>query len=159
MRLYLFTGEGDDGDRLFVKHADAQRVIDGLQALLNERDAEIDRLKGTPERLIAAIEAEQDRLSEEDYLMDSEDCVNLIRENLSKPPAHVDFNAEVVLPAPSDPTWAVPVRLNFDGAEGEGRLWLSVDHEHDDDEPSIAVEGRENARTLARLLFAWAGDK
>jgi len=91
-----------------------------LQTLLNERDAELDRLKGSE---------------------------------------GVDFNSEFLLPAPSDPKWAVPVRLNFDGAEGEGRLWLSVDPEHDDDEPSIAVEGRENARTLARLLLAWAGDK
>lgn len=46
MQLYLIIGEGpegDDGDRLFVKHADARRVIDGLQALLNERDDKLAR--------------------------------------------------------------------------------------------------------------------
>ncbi|QJI28925.1 hypothetical protein HKK55_09420 [Pseudomonas sp. ADAK18] len=32
-----------------------------------------------PEQLIAAIEAEQERLSQENYLMDSEDCVKVSR--------------------------------------------------------------------------------
>lgn len=61
MQLYLNTGEGpegDDGDRLFVKHADARQVIDALQALLNERDAEIGRLRTEPTAalLIEALE-------------------------------------------------------------------------------------------------------
>lgn len=37
-----------------------------------------------PEQLIAAIEAEQARLSEEDYMMDSDDCVNVIREEVTR---------------------------------------------------------------------------
>lgn len=37
-----------------------------------------------PEQLIAAIEAEQERLSQEDYLMDSEDCVKVIREEVTR---------------------------------------------------------------------------
>lgn len=37
----------------------------------------------TPDQLIAAIEAEQERLSAEDYLMDSGDCVNVIRETVA----------------------------------------------------------------------------
>jgi len=33
-----------------------------------------------PEQLIAAIQTEQERLSAEDYLMDSDDCIAVIRE-------------------------------------------------------------------------------
>ena len=36
------------------------------------------------ERLIKAIEAEQERLSQEDYLMDSEECVKVIREEVAR---------------------------------------------------------------------------
>lgn len=36
-----------------------------------------------PEKLIVAIDLEQERLSAEDYLMDSEDCIKVIRETLS----------------------------------------------------------------------------
>lgn len=36
-----------------------------------------------PEQLIAAIESEQNRLSAEDYLMDSEDCVKVLRETVA----------------------------------------------------------------------------
>lgn len=37
-----------------------------------------------PEQLITAIETEQARLSKEDYLMDSEDCVKVIREEVTR---------------------------------------------------------------------------
>ena len=37
-----------------------------------------------PEQLIAAIEAEQERLSQEDYLMDSDECVKVIREEVAR---------------------------------------------------------------------------
>lgn len=37
-----------------------------------------------PEQLIAAIEAEQERLSQEDYLMDSDECVQVIREEAAR---------------------------------------------------------------------------
>lgn len=63
-----------------------------------------------------------------------------------------DFNKEVLLPAPKDPTWSVPVTVTYDGAEGEGRVWLST---QEDDEPMIAIEGRENAATLASMLIDW----
>lgn len=141
----------------WVEYGDAQAVIEGLQRLLNERDDQVGQLgQVLGEVLVAAGMIRGDAVLSGPQLLQfgREFC-----ENLSKPTAPVDFNAEVVLPAPSDPTWAVPVRLTFDGAEGEGRLWLSIDPEHDDDQPSIAVEGCENARILARLLLAWAGDK
>ncbi|MBD9459159.1 hypothetical protein IB241_15865 [Pseudomonas sp. PDM05] len=38
----------------------------------------------TPKQLITAIETEQARLSKEDYLMDSEDCVKVIREEVTR---------------------------------------------------------------------------
>jgi hypothetical protein len=63
-----------------------------------------------------------------------------------------DFNKEVLLPAPKDPMWSVPVTVTYDGAEGEGRVWLST---QEDDEPMIAIEGRENAATLASMLIDW----
>lgn len=63
-----------------------------------------------------------------------------------------DFNKEVLLPAPKDPMWSVPVTVTYDGAEGEGRVWLST---QEDDEPMIAIEGRENAATLAGMLIDW----
>lgn len=63
-----------------------------------------------------------------------------------------DFNKEVLLPAPKDPSWSVPVTVAYDGAEGEGRVWLSTQEE---DEPMIAIEGRENAATLASMLIDW----
>ena len=37
-----------------------------------------------PEQLIAAIEAEQERLSLENYLMDSDECVKVIREEIAR---------------------------------------------------------------------------
>ena len=73
------------------------------------------------------------------------------------PPEH-DFNEDVILPPPQTPMWAIPVRVSFDGAEGEGRVWLMVDDEHDNSEPWVAIEGRANARKLAALLLAWAKD-
>jgi len=121
-RYEMFWNDQEARERTegkWVRYDDARAVIDGLQALLNERDEKWAKSTVGP----------------------------------------VEFNTEVVLPAPSDPRWATPVTAMFDGAEGEGRLWLSVGPEHDDDEPSIAIEGRENARTLAHLLLAWAGDK
>lgn len=63
-----------------------------------------------------------------------------------------DFNKEVLLPAAQDPRWSVPVAVTYDGAEGEGRVWLSTQEE---DEQMIAIEGRENAATLASMLIDW----
>ena len=39
---------------------------------------------GDAEQLIAAIEAEQERLSLENYLMDSDECVKVIREEIAR---------------------------------------------------------------------------
>lgn len=64
-----------------------------------------------------------------------------------------DFNKDVELPAPSDPKWSIAVTASFDGAEGEGRVWLSA---KDDDESMIAIEGRQNAAMLASMLIDWA---
>ena len=63
-----------------------------------------------------------------------------------------DFSKDVELPAPTDPIWSIAVTASFDGAEGEGRVWLSA---KDDDESMIAIEGRENASTLASMLIDW----
>lgn len=70
----------------------------------------------------------------------------------ASPKAARDFNKEVLLPAPKDPIWSVPVTVTYDGAEGEGRVWLSTQEK---DEPMIAIEGRENAATLAGMLIDW----
>lgn len=77
---------------------------------------------------------------------------------LAQPVVEIDFNKDVILPGVNNPRWSVPVSVNFDGAEGEGRVWLSVDAKDDEGEPMIAIEGRDNARTLAGLLLAWVGD-
>lgn len=45
------AGEYQAADGEWVRYDDARAVIDGLQALLNERDAEIDRLRGQVEDL------------------------------------------------------------------------------------------------------------
>lgn len=37
-----------------------------------------------PEQLIQAIKKEQERLSAEGYLMDSDDCIDVIREELKR---------------------------------------------------------------------------
>ena len=70
----------------------------------------------------------------------------------------MNFNLDVILPAHpiSAQRVSCPVRVSFDGAEGQGRVWLMVDPEFDADEPWIPIEGPENARELARLLNAWA---
>lgn len=68
----------------------------------------------------------------------------------------IDFNQDVILnPPPREVTnigWERPVRITFDGAEGQGRVWV-CDDEADE---AIAIPGVENARALARLLNAWA---
>lgn len=64
-----------------------------------------------------------------------------------------DFNVDVLLPAPTAPSWAKPIGVSFDGAEGQGRVWVT---DADSDE-SIAIEGNENCRTLAGLLLEWVG--
>lgn len=75
-----------------------------------------------------------------------------------KPAEPVDFNKTFVLPACeiSSKRASDPVSVSFDGAEGQGRVWLQVAPEHDIGEPWIAIEGEENARKLAGLLLAWA---
>lgn len=67
--------------------------------------------------------------------------------------APVDFNEDVELPGHkiSENRSSAPVRVSFDAAEGDGRVWLM-----DPDDNWIAVEGESNARELARLLLAWA---
>jgi hypothetical protein len=71
----------------------------------------------------------------------------------------IDFNNDEILPAHpiSANRSSDPVRVSFDAAEGDGRVWLMVDAEHDIDEPWIPIEGKANARRLAALLLAWAG--
>ncbi|MGV8865223.1 MAG: hypothetical protein ACOH2T_29305 [Pseudomonas sp.] len=54
--------------------------IDTLRAQLETAKAELAEL---PEKLIAAIDAEQVRLSAEDYMMDSDECIKVMREYLS----------------------------------------------------------------------------
>lgn len=68
----------------------------------------------------------------------------------------VDFNQDVILePPPREVTnigWERSVRISFDGAEGQGRVWVC----QDEDDEAIAIPGIENARKLAMLLTAWA---
>lgn len=70
----------------------------------------------------------------------------------------INFNLDVILPAHpiSENRSSHPVRVSFDGAEGQGRVWLMVAPEDNEDEPWIPIEGPANARELARLLNAWA---
>lgn len=69
----------------------------------------------------------------------------------------IDFNEDVILESPSVRIGkAKPVRISFDGAEDQGRVWLMVDAEYDEDEPWIAIEGNDNCRKLGELLIAWA---
>lgn len=65
----------------------------------------------------------------------------------------VDFNESFTLPAHkiSENRSSAPVKVEFDGAEGDGRVWLM-----DSEDNWIAIEGEENAREAARLLLAWA---
>lgn len=71
--------------------------------------------------------------------------------------SQIDFNKDQILESPDYVRLsAKPVRVSFDGAEGEGRVWLGIDPEYDEDEPMIAIEGPENCRKLGELLIAWA---
>lgn len=71
----------------------------------------------------------------------------------SKQAEPVDFNLDVVLgPVPiSHNRSSAQVRVSFDAAEGQGRVWLM-----DPDDNWVAIEGPAHARTLAGLLTAWA---
>lgn len=64
----------------------ALRREDKWALLCGGRNKQIAELRGKladlPERLISAIEREQERCSQEDYLMDSDDCIKVIREAL-----------------------------------------------------------------------------
>lgn len=68
----------------------------------------------------------------------------------------VNFNEDVVLPPPMRGLTNIglmnEVTVSFDGAEGEGRVWL-MDTKRDE---MIPIEGIENARKLSGLLNAWA---
>ena len=65
----------------------------------------------------------------------------------------VDFNNDVTLePVVISPgRSSYPVRVSFDAAEGQGRVWLM-----DSADNWVAIEGPAHARTLAGLLTAWA---
>lgn len=69
------------------------------------------------------------------------------------PDVRIDFNLDVILgPVPiSHNRSSAQVRVSFDGAEGQGRVWLM-----DPDDNWVAIEGPAHARTLAGLLTAWA---
>ena len=58
------------------------RLTGGIFNLYAEQPAPVAVVM--PEQLIAAIEAEQERLSQEDYLMDSDECVKVIREEVAR---------------------------------------------------------------------------
>lgn len=79
------TGTGDIGlAREMLRRA--LRREDKWALLCGGRNKQIAELRGKladlPERLISAIEREQERCSQEDYLMDSDDCIKVIREAL-----------------------------------------------------------------------------
>lgn len=63
------------------------------------------------------------------------------------------FNKEVPLgPVEISPgRSSYPVKVSFDGAEGQGRVWLM-----DSEDNWVAIEGKQHARTVAKLLNAWA---
>ena len=63
-----------------VALAAATRLYKKHEATITELRAQLIEL---PEKLIAAIYIEQERLSAEGYLMDSDDCIKVIRETLS----------------------------------------------------------------------------
>lgn len=77
---------GTDGEYAvsFVKAGwiDECRKTGGVFYLYAEQPAQAAVVM--PEQLIAAIEAEQERLSQEDYLMDSDECVKVIREEVAR---------------------------------------------------------------------------
>jgi len=153
-----------------------QQLADLVETLITERIGQQQVLKA---RGATVLDCHQlGLLSDDDMANHMADCLMVI---LGKPvgakaakavilaaAGHVrdeppiDFNQDVILqPPPREVTnigWEKPVRVSFDGAEGQGRVWLHVDHEHDEDEPAIAVPGVDNARHLAKLLNAWADD-
>ena len=77
---------GTDGEYAvsFVKAGwiDECRKTGGVFYLYDEQPAQATVVM--PEQLIAAIEAEQERLSLENYLMDSDECVKVIREEIAR---------------------------------------------------------------------------
>ncbi|MCU6671376.1 hypothetical protein M8013_21875 [Enterobacteriaceae bacterium H4N4] len=65
-----------------VEIADKEKVIFGIAlAALTAPQSEPEHIANA---FIAAIEKEQDRLHGEDYLMDSRDCIDVIREELQR---------------------------------------------------------------------------
>lgn len=80
------TGAGDIGlAREMLRRA--LRREDKWAFLCSGRSKQIAELRARlaelPERLISAIEREQERCSQDDYLMDSDDCIKVIREALA----------------------------------------------------------------------------
>jgi hypothetical protein len=179
----LYSAESVSGDTisdssLVVRNLPElqQQLADLVETLITERIGQQQVLKA---RGATVLDCHQlGLLSDDDMANHMADCLMVI---LGKPvgakaakavilaaAGHVrdeppiDFNQDVILqPPPREVTnigWEKPVRVSFDGAEGQGRVWLHVDHEHDEDEPAIAVPGVDNARHLAKLLNAWADD-
>ncbi|MDD2108857.1 hypothetical protein [Pseudomonas asiatica] len=79
------TGSGDIGlAREMLRRA--LRREDKWASLCSGRNKQVaelrSKLANLPEKLISAIEREQERCSQEDYLMDSDDCIKVIREAL-----------------------------------------------------------------------------
>ncbi|HBM63303.1 MAG TPA: hypothetical protein DD418_05485 [Pseudomonas sp.] len=111
------TGAGDIGlAREMLRRA--LRREDKWAFLCSGRNKQIAELRAKlaelPEMLISAIEREQERCSQEDYLMDSDDCIKVIREAL----------ADSGVPVPPDqPYQGIPgtsfQRLNALANQGE----------------------------------------
>ncbi|WP_225935651.1 MULTISPECIES: hypothetical protein [Pseudomonas] len=111
------TGAGDIGLAREMLHR-ALRREDKWAFLCSGRNKQMAELRAKlaelPEMLISAIEREQERCSQEDYLMDSDDCIKVIREAL----------ADIGVPVPPDqPYQGIPgtsfQRLNALANQGE----------------------------------------
>lgn len=167
---------GISSDNLIVSDLPAlqQQLADLVETLITERIGQQQILKA---RGATVLDCHQlGLLSDDDMANHLADCLMVIMGKpvgakaaksiilaaadhvKDEPP--IDFNQDVLLqPPPREVTnigWEKPVRVSFDGAEGQGRVWLTIDHEHDEDEPSVAIPGVDNARHLAKLLNAWA---
>lgn len=84
--VYFVEIEGDQdinaGRITGKKRTDLGLLPDGINPLYAVPPAPVVVPDSLAETLIAAIEKEQERLSDEDYLMDSKDCIDVIREEM-----------------------------------------------------------------------------
>lgn len=78
--------QAESFDTVVLREDEANALLDELEAA-EKRIAELEsgsQAQKLVEAIIVAIENEQERLFDEDYLMDSKECIDVIREEVKR---------------------------------------------------------------------------